>query len=41
MGIKDWIFPQSRIFYDLFERLATTVKKGSDELVVLAENYAD
>lgn len=41
MGIKEWIFPHSRIFYDLFERLATTVKKGSDELVALAENYTD
>ena len=41
MGIKEWIFPRSGVFYDLFERLAATVKKGSDELVTLVKNYKD
>jgi uncharacterized protein Yka (UPF0111/DUF47 family) len=41
MGIKEWIVPQDKVFFDLFDRLAAVVRKGSDELVLLAQDKQD
>jgi len=41
MSIKEWIIPQDKIFFDLFERLSETVVKGSNELVLLLDDYKD
>ncbi len=39
MSLKDRIFPHSAAFYDQIENLANTVKRGSDELVKLTNDF--
>ena len=41
MGLREWIIPQDRIFFDLFESLSSVVVRASEELVALVENYQD
>ncbi|RXE56370.1 phosphate transport regulator [Methanoculleus taiwanensis] len=41
MGIKEWVVPQDRIFFDLLEKQAETVVKGADLLVELVEDYTN
>ncbi|KUG20188.1 phosphate transport regulator [hydrocarbon metagenome] len=41
MGIKEWVIPQDRIFFDLFDRMAETVKAAADFLVVFVEDFTD
>ncbi|WP_292728502.1 DUF47 domain-containing protein [Methanoculleus sp.] len=39
MGIKEWVVPQDKIFFDLFDRMARTVVSAADLLVEFVENY--
>ncbi|HOI14037.1 MAG TPA: DUF47 family protein [Methanoculleus sp.] len=39
MGIKEWVIPQDKIFFDLFDRMAQTVVSASDLLVEFIENF--
>lgn len=41
VGIKEWVVPQDRIFFDLLEKQAETVVKGADLLVELVEDYTN
>lgn len=41
MGIKEWVVPQDKIFYDLFDRLASVVVLASYRLVDLADKPAE
>ncbi len=41
MGIKEWVVPQDRIFFDLLDRQAETVTQAAALLVDLVENYTD
>lgn len=41
MGIKEWVVPQDRIFFDLLAQQATVVLKASEELVTLVETNED
>ncbi|WP_292518077.1 DUF47 family protein [Methanoculleus sp.] len=41
MGIKDWVVPQDKVFFDLFDRMAATVVSAADLLVDLVENFED
>lgn len=38
MGIKEWIIPQDKVFFDLFERMAATVVVAAYELVALIDH---
>ncbi|MDD1719296.1 MAG: DUF47 family protein [Methanoregulaceae archaeon] len=37
MGLKEWVVPQDKIFYDLFDRLASVVVLASYQLVDLGD----
>jgi uncharacterized protein Yka (UPF0111/DUF47 family) len=39
VGIKEWVVPQDKIFFDLFDRMARTVVSAADLLVEFVENY--
>ncbi|MDN7013094.1 DUF47 family protein [Methanoculleus sp. FWC-SCC3] len=39
MGIKEWVIPQDKVFFDLFDRMAQTVVSAADLLVELVENF--
>ncbi len=39
MGLKEWIIPQDKVFFDLLESLAALVVSGSEELLSLMQNY--
>jgi uncharacterized protein Yka (UPF0111/DUF47 family) len=41
VGIKEWVVPQDRIFFDLLDRQAETVTQAAALLVDLVENYTD
>lgn len=41
MGIKEWVVPQDKVFFDLFDRMARTVVIAADHLVEFVENYED
>jgi len=41
MGMKDWIIPQDKQFYDLLEESAENVRKGAEFLVYIVEHYDD
>ncbi len=41
MGIKEWLIPQDKIFFDLFERLAAVVVLSSYRLVDLVDDFSD
>ncbi len=41
MGIKEWIVPQDRIFFDLFKNLAAIVRSGADHMVETAIGQQD
>ncbi len=41
MGMKDWIIPQDKQFYDLLEESADNVREGAEFLVYIIENYDD
>lgn len=39
MGIKEWVVPQDKVFFDLFDRMAATVVSAADLLVEFVENF--
>ena len=41
VGIKEWVVPQDKVFFDLFEELAANVRKAAEQLVVMVEDYQD
>lgn len=41
MGIREWIVPQDRVFFDYFDRQAEIVLQASEALVELLENFSD
>jgi uncharacterized protein Yka (UPF0111/DUF47 family) len=41
MGIREWVIPQDKIFFDHFERLSAVVMEAADALVDLVESYLD
>jgi uncharacterized protein len=38
VGIKEWLIPQDKVFYDLFERLARVVVISAEELEAMVNN---
>ncbi|MDD3857472.1 MAG: DUF47 family protein [Methanoculleus sp.] len=41
MGIKEWVIPQDKAFFDLFDEMARTVVVAADLLVDFIENFED
>ncbi|MDH7594407.1 MAG: DUF47 family protein [Methanomicrobiales archaeon] len=41
MGIREWIVPQDRVFFDYFDRQAEIVLNASEVLVQLMEDFTD
>jgi len=41
VGLKEWVIPQDKIFFDLFERLAAVVVVAAYRLVDLMDDYSD
>ncbi|MCM2466738.1 DUF47 domain-containing protein [Methanoculleus oceani] len=39
MGIKEWVVPQDKVFFDLFDRLTREVVSAADLLVEFVENF--
>lgn len=39
VGFKEWVIPQDKVFFDLFDRMAQTVVSAADLLVELVENF--
>jgi uncharacterized protein Yka (UPF0111/DUF47 family) len=39
VGIKEWVVPQDKVFFDLFDRMAQTVISAADLLVEFIENF--
>ena len=41
MGIVEWLVPQDKIFFDLFEELGTACTQAAELLVTITDDYAD
>jgi predicted phosphate transport protein (TIGR00153 family) len=41
VGIKEWLIPQDKVFFDLFERLARLVVLSAEELEAMVNNRTD
>jgi uncharacterized protein Yka (UPF0111/DUF47 family) len=41
MGIREWVIPQDKVFFDHFDRLSAVVMDASNALVALVEDYTD
>ena len=41
VGLKEWIIPQDKIFFDLFEEQARTVQIGAEQLVSIIGDFTD
>lgn len=41
MGLREWLIPQDKVFFDLFEQQAAVVKEAATRLVVLTEDFTD
>lgn len=41
MGLKEWLIPQDKIFFDLFDQLAAVVVRASSRLVDLVDDFSD
>jgi uncharacterized protein Yka (UPF0111/DUF47 family) len=39
VGIKEWVVPQDKVFFDLFDRMTRTVVSAADLLVEFVENF--
>jgi len=39
VGIKEWVVPQDKVFFDLFDRMPATVVSAANLLVELVENF--
>jgi uncharacterized protein Yka (UPF0111/DUF47 family) len=41
LGLRDWIIPQDKVFFDLFEEQAEVLKKASVHLCSMIQNFND
>jgi uncharacterized protein Yka (UPF0111/DUF47 family) len=41
VGLREWVIPQDKVFFDLFERLAAIVVLASYRLVDLSDDFSD
>lgn len=41
MGLRELVIPQDKVFFDLFEQQAATVKEAAYQLVELTENFTN
>jgi predicted phosphate transport protein (TIGR00153 family) len=41
MGLREWLIPQDKIFFDLFEQQAAVLTEAAQKLVDLTENFTD
>jgi uncharacterized protein len=41
VGIVEWLVPQDKIFFDLFEELGTTCTQAAELLVTITDDYTD
>lgn len=41
MGIREWIIPQEKIYFDLLEQQAVIVKEAANQLVILSEDFTN
>ncbi len=41
MGLKEWLIPQDKLFFDLFDRLSAVVVLASYRIVDLVDNFTD
>ena len=41
MGLKEWLIPQDKLFFDLFDRLTAVVVVASYRLVDLVDDFSD
>jgi hypothetical protein len=41
LGIKEWLIPQDKVFFDLFDRLAAVVVLASYRMVDLVDDFSD
>ncbi len=41
MGLREWLIPQDKVFFDLFERLAAVVVLASYRLIDLIDDFQD
>jgi uncharacterized protein Yka (UPF0111/DUF47 family) len=41
MGLREWVIPQDRVFFDLFDQLAMIVRKGAEALMLLVQDGTD
>ncbi|HUU76494.1 MAG TPA: DUF47 family protein [Methanoregulaceae archaeon] len=41
MGLREWLIPQDKVFFDLFDRLASVVVDASHSMVDLVEDFTD
>jgi len=41
VGIVEWLVPQDKIFFDLFEELGTACTQAAELLVTITDDYAD
>lgn len=41
MGFKEWVVPQEKLFFELFEKQAAVLREAAIQLVNLVENYQD
>lgn len=41
MGIKEWLIPQDKVFFDFFDRLAAVVVLASYRMVDLVDDFSD
>jgi uncharacterized protein Yka (UPF0111/DUF47 family) len=41
VGLKEWLIPQDKIFFDLFDQLAAVVVRASSRLVDLVDDFSD
>ena len=41
MGLRELLIPQDKIFFDMFERQAATVREAAYQLVTLSEDFTN
>ncbi len=41
MGVREWIVPQEKLFFDLFEKQAAVLIEAAEHLISIIEDYSD
>jgi len=41
MGLRELLIPQDKVFFEMFERQAATVREAAYQLVVLSEDFTN